>query len=368
MKTENSMFCHRIYDGRNNYLSIIALYAPENLYYTYYTMACKDCTDTAYNQYCELCYECIDTEHCYQCSYGLRLRNCRDCYFCEDCTGCSNCYGCKNLHQKQYCIYNEQKSKDEYQAFIGSCNFGSHAFVQQTLENSKQFFLKYPHRSNVMIDVENVTGGSVFHCRDSRELYDWYESERMTYCALGEKSHDCMDIYGMGVGDFCLDCVTNMYVHHLLFCISSANSSDLLYCYESSTDTSDCFGCASMKKGKYCILNKQYNKDEYERLAGRLVEHMQRTGEWGEFPPTQYSPLAYNESVAQDHYPLTRDTAEKKGYRWHEADDDIGKVSNTITADRLPDATADIPDDILNWAIECPVSHRLYKIIKQVLA
>jgi len=31
---------------------------------------------------------------------------------------------------------------------------------------------------------------------------------------------------------------------------------------------------------KYCILNKQYSKEEYEELVPKIIEHMQKTGEW----------------------------------------------------------------------------------------
>jgi hypothetical protein len=31
------------------------------------------------------------------------------------------------------------------------------------------------------------------------------------------------------------------------------------------------------------------------------------TGEWGEFFPSSLSPFGYNETVAQEYYPLTRD-------------------------------------------------------------
>lgn len=367
MHTENSEFCHRIYDGRNNYMSIIALYACENLMYTYYTMACKDSMDTSFNQYCELCYELVDGEKCYHCLYSLRMNNCRDCYFCEDCTGCKDCFGCKNLHQKQYCIYNEQKTKEEYEEFMNNCELDSYAFVQEHRKKSQSFFEGLPHRSNVLIDTTNVTGGNVYHCQESKELYDWYESEKMTHCALGERSHDCMDVYGMGVGDFCLESVTNMYVHHLLFCSSSANSSDLIYCHESANNTNNCFGCASMKKGQYCILNKQYTKEEYEQMCAKLIKHMQSTGEWGEFFPPECSPTAYNESVAQDYYPLTKDEAHAKGHRWVDADTNIENVTQTIDAQRLPDKLGDIPDDVMNWAIVCSATGRPFKIIKQEL-
>jgi len=366
-QTENSEFCHRIYDGRNNYMSIIALYAPENLLYTYYTMTCKDSTDTAFNQYCELCYETIDAEHCYNCLYGLRIRNCKDSYFLEDCIGCTNCFGCKNLHQKQYCIFNEQKTKDEYDQFIQSCAFGSLSAVKKMRKECDDFFLKLPNRPKMMIDAEGVTGADVYHCRDSIELYDWYESERMTFCALGEKSHDCMDCYGMGYGEFCYDSITIQYTNHSLFCATVINTNDLIYCYECYADSSSCFGCSSMKKGKYCILNKQYSKDEYEELVPKIIEHMQSTGEWGEFFPIELSPFAYNETVAQEYFPLTKEEVEANDWKWRDEKDEIPKVEKIIKASQLPDSIDDIPDDVLNWAIECEVTSRPFRIVKQEL-
>ena len=33
---------------------------------------------------------------------------------------------------------------------------------------------------------------------------------------------------------------------------------------------------------------------------------MQKTGEWGEFFPASFSPFGYNETVAQEYFPLNR--------------------------------------------------------------
>jgi hypothetical protein len=45
---------------------------------------------------------------------------------------------------------------------------------------------------------------------------------------------------------------------------------------------------------------------------------MQKTGEWGQYFPASLSPFAYNESVAQDYFPLTAEVARQEGYTWHE--------------------------------------------------
>ena len=42
-------------------------------------------------------------------------------------------------------------------------------------------------------------------------------------------------------------------------------------------------------------------------------------------------------------------------------------MKKIIPADKLPDDISKIPDDILNWAIECEVTKKPFRIIKQEL-
>lgn len=43
---------------------------------------------------------------------------------------------------------------------------------------------------------------------------------------------------------------------------------------------------------------------------------MRKTGEWGQFLPPHVIPFAYNETLAQDYFPLAKEQAEGLGYRW----------------------------------------------------
>ncbi len=45
----------------------------------------------------------------------------------------------------------------------------------------------------------------------------------------------------------------------------------------------------------------------------------------------------------------------------------VPKVEKTIPASKLPEDIIKIPDDVLNWAIECEVTKRPFRIIKQEL-
>ena len=88
--------------------------------------------------------------------------------------------------------------------------------------------------------------------------------------------------------------------------------------------SSDLFGCVGMRSKQYCILNKQYSKDEYARLVKKIKEHMimmpyvdplGREYKYGEFFPPEFSPFAYNQSIAPEHFPLTKDEAIGRGFR-----------------------------------------------------
>src|SRR3989344_390531 len=369
-QTENSEYCHRIYDGRNNYLSFIALFEPENLLHTFYTMSCKDSADITITQYSELCYETTDAERCYHCLYSQRIRNCRDCFFIEDCIGCSNCIGCKNLHQKQYCIFNEQKSPEEFSAFLQGCAFGSAKFIAEMQEKARKFFLTLPNRPVVIVNEENVTGAFIFNSRNCTEVYDVFECEELKNVGQAERSHHCQDCYGMGNASFCYQGVTLGISpsHHILFSAEVLSGcSEMLYCYDCYAGCQNCFGCIGLKKASYCIFNRQYTKEEYEKLSAKIIEHMKESAEWGKTFPAEICPVPYNESVAQEYFPLKKEVSLQRGWQWRDLVDEMPTVTKVIPAEKLPDAIADIPDDILEWAIECAVTKRPFRIIKQEL-
>ena len=62
----------------------------------------------------------------------------------------------------------------------------------------------------------------------------------------------------------------------------------------------------------YCILNKQYTKLDYETTVAKLIQHMIDTGEWGSFQPASMSLYGYNETVANEYFPLEKEEAIKR--------------------------------------------------------
>ena len=125
---------------------------------------------------------------------------------------------------------------------------------------------------------------------------------------------------------------------------------DSYYC-DMCFSSSDCFGCFGVRQKGFCILNKQYTKDEYFKLKDKIIEHMKKTGEWGEYFPANTSPFAYNESVTQDFFPLMRDEAKKQGLPWHDRTE--REYQSTMRASEVPQKISETDDSILNQVIKC---------------
>ena len=131
----------------------------------------------------------------------------------------------------------------------------------------------------------------------------------------------------------------------------------------------DLFGCIGLKKGEYAILNKKYNKEEYGKLVPRIIEHMRGTGQFGEFFPVSMSGFGYNETNAQEYFPLRKEKVLRRGFHWRDLKDpNYSGVTKKLKASIIPNDIKEIPDEILNWAIECDISGRLFQIQKSELA
>ena len=141
---------------------------------------------------------------------------------------------------------------------------------------------------------------------------------------------------------------------------------DVYYSVWCTRNSKNLFGCVGLTHKEYCIFNKKYSKEDYQQLKDKIIEHMKSTGEWGEYFPPETSAFGYNETLANDYFPLTKEQVKSKGWQWCDFAPDI-KADKTISAGRLPDDIKDLPDDILNWAIICEITNKPFKIIAQEL-
>src|SRR3989339_512071 len=284
---------------------------------------------------------------------------------------CKNCYLVVGLRQKEYCFENEQLTKEQYQSKIASINLSSYVIYQACKNRLKELEKNHTFKEYQGYNTENCLGDHLINCKEAQYCFDCEDVETAKFCyqvVLGAKNIYDIYQYGTNLLESYEGAIVGENSYHLLFCNNChVNSSDLIYCWYAER-SKNCFACSNIKGLNYCILNKQYTKEEYNKLVPKIIDHMMKSDEWGEYFPLSFSTIyGYNKSSAQLYFPLTKDQALAKGFKWSDYEPEFPKVEKIIPANLLPDTISEIPDDILNWAIECEVTKKPFKIIKPEL-
>lgn len=219
-------------------------------------------------------------------------------------------------------------------------------------------------------NIENCSGDYLVNCKDTHASFDCEDVESGKYLyqvVTGAKNDYDIYQYGLNLRESyeCSIAGNNCY-HILLTHNAHINCADVIYCWFIQS-SKNCFGCFNVHHKQYCILNKQYTREEYEQLMPRVIEHMRRMGEWGELFPMTFSPFGYNKTTAQMYYPLTKEQASARGIAWSDYESPPPDVSKVIPAKLLPDSIDEIPDDVLHWAIRCESTGKPFRITPQEL-
>jgi len=359
----NSDYCNNASYLKNCYLCFDCN-DEENCQYCVGSNYSKDSMDCYFSLSAELCYEALECNSLFQCFYCSDTKDCRNLKFCEECVNCSDCFGCFNLRNKQYHIFNEPYSKEEYFKELGKINIGSYKKVGEIKKKFYEFKLKFPMKYMHGNHNKNVTGEYIYRSKNTFNCFEVGGCENVRYSQqLADTAKDSYDytnwsqnselVYeAISCGDncrnikFCFDCWPAMQDSEYCLCCHSC---------------SNCFGCMGLRSKQYCILNKQYAKEEYEALVPKIIEHMKKDKEYGEFFPIEFSPLAYNETPAIEYFLKPKEQVIKEGYLWR--DKKTGEYKITTKASDLSDDIKAVTDDILGEIIQCDSCKNAYKII-----
>lgn len=366
VNSENSDYCNMCIGNKDCYCVFGGDYNESVLYGTLcmHNVRCVDCD---YGNFNELCYDLFNSFRCYGSRSVVNSKNCSDCAYISDCIGCRDCILCVNLHKAQYCIENQQFSKDEYfkrKAEIVSSSWSAHS---RALTRLRELRLKNVVKFAHVISCENCTGDFLENSKNCQNCFFCTGSEDVVdsiFAADGKDSFLC-SFFGHGA-ELCYQCMSSVGMTRCRFCYFAIESQEADYC-DTVINCKNVFGCIGLRRNQHCILNHQYTKEEYEALVPKIIEHMRKGKEWGEFLPKIFSCFGYNESTAQEFFPLTKENAAAQGFQWHEHEEEHDQVSQIIPATQLPDRTEQVPDDVLNWAIECERTKKPFRITKQEL-
>jgi hypothetical protein len=368
----NSDYVNEASECKNSYLCFNTDYL-ENCAYCRKANHLKECFDLYECIEDELCYENVMVDKSYQTVFSMDCESCVNVSFSKGLRGCTDCFGCVNLRNKSYYFFNEPCTKEEYAEKVKAVDMSSYQATEELKGKIKGFWLQFPNKYNHNVRIFNSTGERIFDSKNVKDSYSVKNGENLRYCQdIQATAANCYDYTVWGVGcENMYECVTcGLGSFNLRFCFNCwENARDLEYCVY-SMGSKDCFGCVGLYKKQYCIFNVQYTKEEYFALREKIIAQMNempyvdpqgRAYRYGEFFPSIFTPVAYNESIAQDFYPLDKEKAEAQGYIWR--DQIVKEFPITIKAHDLPDSVEDTGDDIVNEVIECAHCRKAYKIV-----
>ena len=282
----------------------------------------------------------------------------------DNCRNCSNCVCCKNLRNKEYHIYNKPVSKEGFEKFKEGLLIGRRELLAEK-KRFDEWKLELPFADVRAKNGENCYGDYIDNAKDCYYSFDvLWGAENCNYCqTCGWQGKDIWDCGNTGKeSQMVYEMHASVTSHKCAFCTFFRGGNDCYYC-DCMDSVNDCFGCIGLRHKKYCILNKQYSKEEYEELKGRIIEHMKKTGEWGEFFPTEISPFAFNETYSHELYPLPKEEVLKRGRKWRDEDEAEYRKATC----ELPDGIDGVVDSIVDEVLACEKCGKNYKFIPQEL-
>ena len=347
----NCDWCDDIWFSRNCYLTRAA-FKCENLSYGYRVIGSKDSFDLTLSFNLQNSYDCLECHDSFNLSFSENSRDCIDSYFLYDCRNCQNCFMCWNLRNKRYFIRNKQYTKDQYEKEIKNIKLNSHKELK-FLKDEYNNILKNlaVHRENFNLKTTNSTGNYLTNCDKCINVFAYEDSQNCRNQLRGLSNKDCIDqmgIFGTTEISGSNSCVYYSYGMKNSNWSSGRYSEYLEICDE----VEYCFGCIGLRKKKYCILNKQYSKEEYEKLKAQIINDIEKKGEYGKFLPYTMGLCPYNLSVAILYFPeVKKEEILQKGGYWSE--DDLSSQNGMSSLD-LPDSINDTGKDITVIALICP--------------
>ncbi|KKU94074.1 MAG: hypothetical protein UY26_C0003G0224 [Candidatus Jorgensenbacteria bacterium GW2011_GWA1_48_13] len=376
---KNTEYANALGHSKNCYLIFWADYC-ENAFYSSFLNGLKDSLDCYRMKDSELCYEDVGCNKCYRTFFSEECDACNDVWFSRNCTGCTNCFGCVNLRNKNYYIWNEQYTKGEYFKKLSELRVDSRGVLIDLRKRAYEFWNKHPRRvyTGSALNVR-VTGDYIYESKNTHDAYMVAGAEDSRYAQFVSVPHarDCYDYSGWGNGA--------EKIYEAAVVGEGANGVKFSFeCWPDALDNEysiyaiSCkhvFGCVSLKRKHYCILNKGYPKEEYERLVSQIKKDMERNPyrdpqgriwSYGEFLPINLSLFAYNESLAHAYFPKTEKESLASGFKWHEF------TATPYTATKqwvdMPDTLAETPDTILQEVIACASCGKAFCIVSGELA
>lgn len=167
-----------------------------NSFYSFAVKNSDSLTDCSFIGNSEHLYECVDSYDMFNSFYSSKSYGCKYSYFLNSCYNCSYCIGCVNLHNKDYHIFNEPVTKEQYEALAAS--LGNHAQLCAWKKKYEEFLKGQIMKSSNLVGTENCSGNNIVSSRNCTHSFDVLGCQDCKYANNVNYSEDLFDISSYG--------------------------------------------------------------------------------------------------------------------------------------------------------------------------
>lgn len=342
----------------------------ENVYYSAtVSQNSRDVMDSYQVQNATECYEGVFSKNLNNTDFLYFSNDCYSCRFMYDSKNCHDCFGGVNLRNRSYCFFNEQLTKEAYEKKIAEVKLGNRAELLRLQKRFWDLVKSQPARALRNEQALRSIGNHIIESKNCYEAYVAEKCENIRFADMTIGNHDSMDYSASGGSELLYETVgVGSQCSNVKFSFGSKFITDSEFVINCRS-VSNCFGCIGLENQSYCIFNRKYEPEEYERIVDSIKTKMLEEGNYGEFFPFKFSAYAYNDSFASLVFPLS-DSEEKK-FQVNppsEIDDNESYENAKIQKNNSYDDIEAVGDEILKEAFLCEATKRPFRIIPEELA
>ncbi|EKE26921.1 MAG: hypothetical protein ACD_4C00117G0001, partial [uncultured bacterium (gcode 4)] len=225
--------------------------------------------------------------------YSKFIKDSNNIWFSSNLSWCSDCIFCDNLQNQKYFIRNVEYTKEQYLK------------IKNKILKEKDKFSEYFNDVNSRGLNINSYDVSWIWIVSSKNIKNWVivsnvENWRNVFFAawlpFWKNFYDCIDVWANSFDFYWVKAGWDNS-SKLFCCWEIGNSSNIYYSYNLN-NCSFCIGCIWLKNKTYCILNKQYSKEQWHELADKIFFQMDRDWILWDFFSWELNPFYFNDTAA----------------------------------------------------------------------
>ena len=410
---ENSDFSSHVGWSKNLYLSYCVFANCEDIFYSFRVLGwCKNIFSSYNIVWSSNIYNSANVSNSFNISYSECIVNSSNLLYCSDINNSSNCIFSFNQVNSKYKIFNKQYSKEEYKKIEKE--------IIEKIKNKKEFNVLLNNYKNFqknelvkeslsLNNNEKVIWDTVYNSKNSFNVFTGNSLENCVNIMTSWVSSDDKIINIINSIELWWNCENAIWsnnfwinAYNIFFSFWVAEKSKNIYYSVDIESCEEMMFCVWLKNKKYCILNKQYEKQEYFEKKEEIINKLIIENKWWDSLWLEFKKFPYNDTLSYDYFKINKiinfdksETIVDENSNWtitiledkfiSKAILDLGwekkidiifrtknkeinipENANTILSKNLPNID-DVNSDILKKVIICEISWRPFRIIEQEL-